>query len=109
GEIDSNIQVKVLRVLGEDRSSERVGGNTPIKVDVRLVAATNRNLEKMVAEGKFREDLFYRLNVVQITLPPLRDRKEDIPLLVNAFLKQFAAENGKERRELTTDAADAVL
>ena len=101
--------MKVLRVLGEDRSFERVGGNLPIKVDVRLVAATNKNLEKMVAEGKFRDDLFYRLNVVQITIPPLRDRKEDIPLLVNAFLKQFAKENGKPFRELTTDAIDAVL
>ncbi len=109
GEIDSNIQVKVLRVLGEDRSFERVGGNSPIKVDVRLVAATNKNLEKLVAEGKFRDDLFYRLNVVQITLPPLRSRKEDLPLLVNAFLKQFAKENGKPSRELTSDATEAIL
>jgi DNA-binding NtrC family response regulator len=96
-------------VLGEDRSFERVGGNTPIKVDVRLVAATNKSLEKMVAEGKFRDDLFYRLNVVQITIPPLRARKEDIPLLVNAFLKQFARENGKPVRELTADAMEAIL
>ncbi len=109
GEIDSNLQVKVLRVLGEDRSFERVGGNQPIKVDVRLVAATNKNLEKMVAEGKFRDDLFYRLNVVQITLPPLRERKEDIPLLVNSFLKQFAKENGKPFRELTSEVMDAIL
>lgn len=109
GEIDTNIQVKVLRVLGEDRSFERVGGNVPIKSDVRLVAATNKNLQKLVAEGKFRDDLFYRLNVVQITLPPLRDRKEDIPLLVNAFLKQFAKENGKPVRELTAEAMEAIL
>ena len=109
GEIDSNLQVKVLRVLGEDRTFERVGGNAPIKTDVRLVAATNKNLEKMVAEGKFRDDLFYRLNVVQITMPPLRERKEDIPLLVNAFLKSFAKENEKPLRELTQDAAEAVL
>ncbi|MCX6967075.1 MAG: sigma-54 dependent transcriptional regulator [Verrucomicrobia bacterium] len=109
GEIDSNLQVKVLRVLGEERAFERVGGNLPIKVDVRLVAATNKNLEKMVAEGKFRDDLFYRLNVVQITLPPLRERKEDIPLLVNAFLKQFAKENGKPVRELTAEATEAIL
>jgi two-component system, NtrC family, response regulator AtoC len=109
GEIDANLQVKVLRVLGEDRSFERVGGNQPIKVDVRLVAATNKNLEKMVAEGKFRDDLFYRLNVVQLTLPPLRERKEDIPLLINAFLKQFAQENGKPLRELTSEAMDAIL
>ncbi|MEI7958205.1 MAG: sigma-54 dependent transcriptional regulator [Verrucomicrobiota bacterium] len=109
GEIDSNLQVKVLRVLGEDRSFERVGGNLPIKVDVRLVAATNKNLEKMVAEGKFRDDLFYRLNVVQLTLPPLRERKEDIPLLVNAFLKQFAKENAKPMREITPEATEAIL
>lgn len=108
GEIDSNIQVKVLRVLGE-RSFERVGGSTPIKVDVRLVAATNKNLAEMVAEGKFRDDLYYRLNVVQINMPPLRQRKEDIPLLVNAFLKQFAKDNGKPFRELTSDAMEAVL
>lgn len=109
GEIDANLQIKVLRVLGEDRSFERVGGNQPIKVDVRLVAATNKNLEKMVAEGTFRDDLFYRLNVVQLTLPPLRERGEDIPLLVNAFLKQFAQENGKPVRELTSEAMEAIL
>src|SRR6058998_2197846 len=82
GEIDPATQVKLLRVLSEDRAFERVGGNTPIKVDVRLVAATNRNLDKLVQEGKFRDDLFFRLSVVPITLPPLRQRKEDIPLLV---------------------------
>lgn len=109
GEIDANLQVKLLRVLGEERSFERVGGNVPIKTDVRLVAATNKNLEKMVAEGKFRDDLFYRLNVVQITLPSLRERKEDIPLLVNSFLKQFAQENGKPARELTAEASEAIL
>ena len=109
GEIDTNLQVKLLRVLGEDRSFERVGGNVPIKTDVRLVAATNKNLEKMVAEGKFRDDLFYRLNVVQITLPPLRERKEDIPLLVSSFLKQFAKENAKPVRELTAEASEAIL
>jgi len=109
GEIDANLQVKVLRVLGEDRSFERVGGNLPIKVDVRLVAATNKNLEKLVAEGKFRDDLFYRLNVVQITLPPLRERKEDIPLLVTAFLKQFSKENAKPLRDMTSEATEAIL
>ena len=109
GEIDANLQVKVLRVLSEERSFERVGGNVPIKVDVRLVVATNKNLEKMVAEGKFRDDLFYRLNVVQITLPPLRERKEDIPLLVNAFLKHFAKENAKPVRELTAEATEAIF
>jgi len=109
GEIDANLQVKVLRVLGEERSFERVGGNLPIKVDVRLVTATNKNLQKMVEDGTFREDLFYRLNVVPITLPPLRERKEDIPLLVANFLKQFAKENEKPERELTSEATEAIL
>ena len=109
GEIDSATQVKLLRVLGEERSFERVGGNAPIKVDVRLVAATNKNLEKMVAEGKFRDDLFFRLSVVPITMPLLRERKEDIPLLVAAFLKTFAAENGKPVPEIAPDAMQAIL
>ncbi|MEY2598075.1 MAG: hypothetical protein RLZZ142_334 [Verrucomicrobiota bacterium] len=109
GEIDQTTQVKLLRVLGEERSFERVGGNTSIRVDVRLVAATNRDLAKMVAEGKFREDLFFRLSVVPVTLPPLRARKEDLPLLVNAFLKSFAEENGKPFREMTADAMQAIL
>jgi DNA-binding NtrC family response regulator len=109
GEIDESTQAKLLRVLGEDRSFERVGGNQPIKADVRLIAATNRDLKKMVEEGKFRDDLYYRLNVVPITMPPLRDRREDIPLLAQAFLKEFAKENGKPFRELTSDAMQAVL
>jgi len=109
GEIDANIQVKILRVLSEERSFQRVGGNQSIKVDVRLVAATNKSLEAMVGEGTFRDDLFYRLNVVKITLPPLRDRREDIPLLFTAFLKQFARENGKPQRELTPEAIEAIL
>ena len=109
GEIDHATQVKLLRVLGEERSFERVGGNAPIKVDVRLVAATNRDLAKMVSEGKFREDLFFRLSVVPITLPPLRARKEDLPLLVQSMLTGLSAENGKPFRELTADAMQAVL
>jgi DNA-binding NtrC family response regulator len=109
GEIDAATQVKLLRVLGEDRSFERVGGNTPIKVDVRLVAATNKDLAKLVSEGKFRDDLFFRLSVVQVTMPPLRQRKEDIPLLVHAFLKSFAEENGKPVPEITQEAMDALL
>jgi len=95
GEIDSSIQVKILRVL-EARAFERVGGNQTIQADVRLVAATNRNLKKMVEEGKFREDLFFRLNVISVKLPPLRDRKEDIPLLANHFLKEYCRENNKK-------------
>ncbi|MGV3533376.1 MAG: sigma-54-dependent transcriptional regulator, partial [Chthoniobacteraceae bacterium] len=109
GEIDLATQVKLLRVLSEERSFERVGGNAPIKVDVRLLAATNKDLAKMVAEGTFRDDLFFRLSVVPIQMPPLRARKEDIPLLVHAFLKQFAKDNGKPEREITADAMQAIL
>lgn len=94
GEIDAATQVKLLRVLGE-RSFERVGGNKRIEVDVRVVAATNRDLAAMVREGKFREDLYYRINVVRIDLPPLRERREDILLIARAFLDEFARENGK--------------
>jgi DNA-binding NtrC family response regulator len=103
GEIDKNTQVKLLRVLGEDRGFERVGGNVPIKVDVRLVAATNRELERMVAAGEFRDDLFFRLSVVRVHMPPLRERPEDIPLIAHHFLKVAAEENGKPFRELTAD------
>jgi DNA-binding NtrC family response regulator len=108
GEIDATLQVKLLRVLGE-RTLERVGGNTTIKVDVRVIAATNKNLAQMVAEGKFREDLYFRLNVVQITLPPLRERRDDLIPLVQHFLKELARENGKPVKELSTEAMQAVL
>jgi len=108
GEIDENTQVKILRALGE-RTFERVGGNQTITSDVRLVAATNKDLAKLVAEGKFRDDLYFRLNVVQVTMPPLRQRKEDIPLLVQAFLKESAKENGKPYRELAPEAAACIL
>jgi DNA-binding NtrC family response regulator len=103
GEIDAATQVKILRVLGE-RVFERVGGNKPLAADVRLLAATNRDLTKMVAEGNFREDLFFRLNVVQLHLPPLHDRREDIPLLAVHFLREAAKENDKPFRELTSEA-----
>src|SRR3954469_7771804 len=93
GEISSSTQVKLLRFL-ETKSIERVGGSKPIELDVRLVAATNRNLERMVREGKFRDDLFFRLNVVRLYIPPLRERVDDIPLLLAHFLKQFSVENG---------------
>jgi DNA-binding NtrC family response regulator len=93
GEISSSTQVKLLRFL-ETKAIERVGGSKPIELDVRLVAATNRNLEQMVREGKFREDLFFRLNVVRLSMPPLRERKEDIPLLLAHFIKIFSDENG---------------
>ncbi len=93
GEISASTQVKLLRFL-ETKAIERVGGSKPIQLDVRLVAATNRDLEKMVREGKFREDLYFRLNVVRITLPPLRERTDDIPLLFAHYIKHFAQENG---------------
>ena len=104
GEIDPAVQVKLLRVLSE-RTFERVGGATPVTSDVRVVSATNKDLRRLVNEGKFREDLFWRLNVVPIHLPPLRDRREDIPLLVASFLKAAAKENDKPFRELTSEAA----
>lgn len=93
-ETSPEFQVKLLRVL-QEQSFERVGGTDTIRVDVRVIAATNRDLESHVREGKFREDLFYRLNVVTIQLPPLRDRAGDVPLLAAAFLKEFGAQNGK--------------
>lgn len=93
GEISQSTQVKLLRFL-ETKSIERVGGSKAIELDVRLVAATNRHLERMVKEGKFREDLFFRLNVVRLFMPPLRDRAEDIPLLLAHFIRQFSEENG---------------
>src|SRR5438067_1067852 len=109
GEIDPSTQVKLLRIMGEERAFERVGGNQTLHADVRLIAATNKNLEKLVQEGKFRDDLFFRLNVVRITMPPLRDRKEDIPLLVRGFLRHFCKTNDKPLLELTTDAMNALL
>ncbi|MCB1065103.1 MAG: sigma-54-dependent Fis family transcriptional regulator [Verrucomicrobiae bacterium] len=108
GEIDSATQVKLLRALGE-RTIERLGSNKSIKVDVRVIAATNKDLGELVEEGKFRDDLFFRLNVVKITMPPLRQRREDIVLLANAFLKEFAEENGKPIRELTADAMHRLV
>ena len=108
GEIDENTQVKILRVLGE-RTFERVGGSQTLQADVRIVAATNKDLATLVAEGKFRDDLYFRLNVVQVTLPPLRVRRDDIPLLARAFLKEAARENGKPSRELSPEAAACLL
>ena len=94
GEINQNVQIKILRVL-QDKRFERVGGEDTLEVDVRVIAATNRNLEEEIAQGRFREDLFYRLNVVHIQVPPLRERKDDIPLMLNAFLDEFNRENNK--------------
>ena len=103
GEIDASTQVKLLRFL-ETVTIERLGSMDPIKLDVRLVCATNRNLEKMVSADEFREDLFYRLNVVTIDLPPLRHRKEDIYLLLNHFMSEFAVENNLGAPQLTEQA-----
>jgi DNA-binding NtrC family response regulator len=107
GEIDATIQIKLLRFLGE-RTYERVGSNKTLAADVRLIAATNKNLEQMVKEGKFREDLYYRLNVVPIQMPPLRERREDIPLLANAFLREFAAKNKKTITDFEPAAMDLL-
>jgi two-component system, NtrC family, response regulator AtoC len=108
GEIDGNVQVKLLRAL-DPGVFERVGGNQTIKTDIRLIAATNRDLMRLVSEKKFREDLYYRLNVVQIRVPPLRERKEDIPLLANAFLKEISQRDNKTFRPLSPEAMDALL
>src|SRR5580698_7637215 len=108
GEIDATIQVKLLRFLGE-RTFERVGSNKTQTADVRLVAATNKNLEELVKAGKFREDLFFRLRVVEIELPPLRERSGDIPLLAQNFLREFAKENSKPVNDFTADALEALM
>ncbi|MGE9271392.1 MAG: sigma-54-dependent transcriptional regulator, partial [Verrucomicrobiales bacterium] len=107
GEIDATTQVKLLRALSE-RTIERVGSNTSVKVDVRVLAATNRDLATMVEAGDFREDLYFRLNVVRIAMPPLRERAEDIVLLTGGFLREFAEENGRPVKPLS-DAAMACL
>jgi two-component system response regulator AtoC len=108
GEIDATIQVKLLRFLGE-RTFERVGSNKTLTADVRLIAATNKNLEELVKAGKFREDLFFRLRVVEINLPPLRGRTGDIPLLAQRFLREFAAENNKAVNDFTADALQVLM
>ena len=95
GEISKSVQVKLLRII-QFKEFERVGGQETIKVDVRIISATNKNLQEEVEKGNFREDLFYRLNVININIPPLRERKEDIILLATAFMNQYAKENGKE-------------
>lgn len=94
GEINQSVQIKILRVL-QERQFERVGGEESVEVDVRVITATNRDLPAEIAAGTFREDLFYRLNVVSIEVPPLRERKDDLPLMITAFIREFARENGK--------------
>lgn len=108
GEINPATQVKLLRVL-QERTFERVGGETTIESDVRIVAATNRNLEEEVRAGRFREDLYYRLNVVRIEMPPLRERKDDIPLLMHSFLREFNVENEKNIRGFDNRAKSAMI
>jgi len=105
GDMGPELQPKLLRVL-QERQLERIGGGEPIRVDVRVVAATNRDLETLIREGRFREDLFYRLNVVSVTLPPLRERREDIPFLVDHFLAKYAGELGE--RALAAEALDRL-
>jgi DNA-binding NtrC family response regulator len=107
GELTPNIQVKLLRVL-QEKEFERVGGTETLKVDVRIVTATNRNLGEMVSKGEFREDLFYRLNVIPIELPSLRERKEDIPMLVDYFTKKYCCESGRKKLIFDKDAMDAL-
>lgn len=108
GAMSAALQVKLLRVLQESEF-ERVGGNRTIRVDIRLITATNTDLRKAVAEGKFREDLFYRVNVVVIHLPPLRERKEDIPFLAGHFLKKYAAENNRDVEAIDEEALVALM
>ncbi|MBX7183937.1 MAG: sigma-54 dependent transcriptional regulator [Vicinamibacteria bacterium] len=108
GDISLTVQVKLLRFL-EEREFERVGGNKTFKVDVRIVSATHRDLTKKIADGSFREDLYYRLNVVEIRIPPLRDRPADLPVLAQHFLKKYAAQNAKDVRSFSDEAMSLLL
>ncbi|MEJ5377232.1 MAG: sigma-54 dependent transcriptional regulator [bacterium] len=108
GEMSPQLQVKLLRVL-QERSFERLGGIKSIEVDVRIIAATNKDLEASIQEGKFREDLYYRLSVIPIQIPPLRDRKEDIPLLAEYFLENFNRQKNREVKSITPRAMDALV
>ncbi len=108
GEMSPSLQVKLLRVL-QEREFERVGGIKPIKVDVRIIAATNRDLKVAIKEGKFREDLYYRLNVIPIHLPDLKDRKSDIPLLIDHFLRKYSKESNGNIKGITKDALNIFM
>jgi len=108
GDMSLKTQSKVLRTLDEQRFTP-VGGDEPVTVDARLIAATNKDLEEEISRGNFREDLFYRLNVIPFSVPPLRERKEDIPLLARYFLKDFSAAYGRRQREITDDAIDTLM
>ena len=108
GDLSASVQVKLLRFL-QEREFQRVGGNQTIHSDVRIISATNRDLEARVKEGLFREDLFYRLNVVTMAIPPLKERKEDIHALIDHFLKRYADENGKDMEGISSEAQDLLL
>ena len=108
GELSPTVQVKLLRFL-QEREFQRVGGNQTIHSDVRIISATNCDLKSLVRDGLFREDLFYRLNVVAMAIPPLRERKEDIPLLIDHFMRRFATENGKNITGISREARDLLL
>ena len=108
GNMPPTLQVKLLRVL-QEREFERVGGNSTIKIDVRIIAATSANLEEMVKEGTFREDLYYRLNVIPVDLPPLRDRREDIPLLIQRFVKQFSDVHGFDLKSVAPEVVKGLM
>ena len=108
GELDVNLQVKLLRLL-QEKSFQRIGGTSKIDVDIRVIAATNRDLQAEVEKGNFREELYYRLNVVPITIPPLRSRREDVPLLAKHFLDKFAAENNRRFKDFSSQALQALV
>jgi len=108
GELDISMQAKLLRAL-QEREIRRVGGTRPIKIDVRVVAATNRDLRAMVADGRFRDDLYYRINVLSIDVPPLRERREDIPVLIDYFLRKHTRNTSRLIRGLTPDARAVIL
>ena len=108
GELDNSVQVKLLRFL-QEKEYQRVGGNRTFHSDVRVISATNRDLEKEIKKGRFREDLFYRLNVVSINIPPLRDRREDLPPLMTYFLRQFSEENGLNIKGFSSKARDLLM
>ncbi len=108
GDISTELQTKLLRFL-QEREFERVGGTKSINVDVRIIAATNRDLDSLIQQGRFREDLYYRLNVVLITLPPLRERREDIPILANYFLRRFAIETKKSFTGMTQETLEKLI
>ena len=107
GDLTQNTQAKLLRVL-QEKEVRRIGGNETIKLDVRIIAATNKKLEKEIEEGKFREDLYYRLNVIAFALPPLRDRLTDIPLLIEHFLKKFDNSH-QEKKTISDDVLQCLM